>query len=137
LYEARIACNLYSAKGVFAYGMMKPDNTEHPYFTQDGTDREDNPGQYIANMRDGSTAGFKYFRMEGAEKITATVRGKAKGSLDISTAPGGEFIAQLPVSPYDEWHEVSSPLKIVFGKQALYFTFHGEGAVDFMNFTIK
>lgn len=26
----------------------------HPYFTQDGEDREDNPNQYIANLRDGA-----------------------------------------------------------------------------------
>jgi hypothetical protein len=136
LYEARIACNLWSAEGIFAYGMMKPENTEHPYFCQDGTDREDNPGQYIANMRDGSTAGFKYFGMEGAKKITATIRGNAKGSFDVSTTPAGDPIAQLPVNSSDEWHEVSSPLKAVYGKQALYFTFHGQGALNFLNFTL-
>ncbi len=33
----------------------------HPYFTQDGEDREENPNQYIANMTNGAVAGFKYF----------------------------------------------------------------------------
>ena len=34
---------------------------KHPYITQDGQDRECNPQQYIANMRNYSVAGFKYF----------------------------------------------------------------------------
>lgn len=54
-YEARVACNLSSARGTFMYQKEKTAGEEmHPYFTQDGEDREDNPNQYIANLRDGA-----------------------------------------------------------------------------------
>ena len=57
-YEARIACNLWSKKGVARYdkNFRKKD---HPFFTQSGHDRMEQGDQYIANMRDGSVAGFK------------------------------------------------------------------------------
>ena len=47
-YEARVACNLSSARGTFMYQKEKTAGEEmHPYFTQDGEDREDNPNQYM------------------------------------------------------------------------------------------
>lgn len=52
-YEARIACNLMSKKGVVRYEVWGKIEDIHPYFTQEGEDREDNPNQYIANLRDG------------------------------------------------------------------------------------
>lgn len=61
VYEARIACNLSSREGMFAYTRTKErdKNGIHPYFTQSGIDREQDGGQYIANMTDGAWAGYK------------------------------------------------------------------------------
>jgi hypothetical protein len=136
IYDARIACNLYSGSGVIAYGMFKPENTEHPYFTQDTPDCEEKTNQYIANMRNGSTAGFKYFEMDGADTISATVRGNGNGLLLVSTEPNSSSIAQIPINPANEWQKTKSPLLPVFGKQALYFTYQGNGNVDFMSFEL-
>ena len=36
---------------------------------RDGPDREDSGNQYIANMRDGAVAGFKYFAFKDAAEI--------------------------------------------------------------------
>jgi hypothetical protein len=63
-------------------------------------------------------------------------RGRDKGSFDVSTMPNDEPIAPIPINPTDTWHEVSSPLKAVYGKQALYFTFHGEGNFSFLHFML-
>lgn len=136
VYEARIACNLRSGSGVFAYAMVKPENTGSPYFTQDGKDREDNPGQYIANMRDGSMAGFKFFEMDGADTITVTVRGDAKGFLIVSPEINSLPAAKIPITPGIEWHEADAECTPIYGKTALYFTYQGEGSLDFKSFSL-
>lgn len=60
-YEARIACNLMSGKGASGSFLLFLKGRRHPYFTQEGEDREHNPNQYIADLGHGATAGFKYF----------------------------------------------------------------------------
>lgn len=95
-YEARIACNLGYKEPAFAYLKVREKDKKHPFFTQSGTDREDNPDQYIANMRDGAWAGCKYFSFEGETRISVKIRGKAKGVLEISTARNGAPVAALP-----------------------------------------
>jgi hypothetical protein len=139
-YEARIACHLCSGNGVFTYAMAKPENTGHPYFTQDGADREDTPGQYIANMRDGSMAGFKYFDMDGANTITVMARGSANGFLIVSpeiNSIGGGILAKIPITPGIEWHETGARLASLYGKTTLYFTYQGEGSFDFTSFALS
>lgn len=68
-YPAYIACNLWSRDGVGRYDCPSPRRAfaAHPYFTQTGKDREGNGDQYIANMRDGAVAGFKYFDIRGSK----------------------------------------------------------------------
>lgn len=43
--------------------------------------------QYIANMRDGAVAGFKYFAFKDAAEIKVHCTGSANGRLQVSTAP--------------------------------------------------
>jgi hypothetical protein len=135
-YDARIACNLRSAKGVFAYSMIKPENTDHPYFTQETPDCEDKPSQYIANMRDGSMAGFKYFAMDGTRKIWMEIRGGADGFFDVSTKINAPPQARILVIPGGEWYKTSASFLPLNGTCALYFTYHGGGSVDFKSFTL-
>jgi hypothetical protein len=138
LYEARIACNLRSGEGVFAYGMTKPENSEHPYFTQDTPDCEEKTSQYIANMRCESMAGFKYFNMDGAEKISVIIRGSGCGSLVVSVGEEtASPIATIPIKPGREWQKIDSSILPVFNKQALYFTYLGNGNLDFKSFEIS
>ena len=101
----------------------------HPYFTQTGKDREDNGDQYIANMRDGATAGFKYFTFDGTE-TTISVRGKGDGKFLISTDPDGkEVVAAVPVNG-------TGACNISEGVHALYFRYEGTDTADFTAFTI-
>ena len=87
-----IACNLWSKDGALEYGLAAtPEAEEHPYFTQIGTDREGNPNQYIANMRDGATAGFKLFDLSGVTAISATLSCLGSGKLEMRTRLGGIF----------------------------------------------
>ena len=82
-YQARIACNLWSKEGTARYD-RKFDKAAHPYFTQDKKDDDNSATQYIANLKDGAVAGFKYFRFENAGGIRVQAAGSAKGLLRVS-----------------------------------------------------
>ena len=131
-YEARIACNLWAAN--HETGRVDGKNPKkrleaHPYFTQTGKDREENGDQYIANMRDGATAGFKYFAFDGTEK-TISVTGRGAGKLIVSTDPNGsDVVATVPMNGV-------GACNIPAGTHALYFRYTGDDAADFISFTI-
>ena len=67
-YEARIACHLYSKNGT-CESLPDQQDENHPAFTQEGDDRMDTPNQYISNMVDGATAGYRYFLFAEAKQI--------------------------------------------------------------------
>lgn len=138
-YEARIACNLWAKEGTTRYD-RKFDKKKHPYFTQRGKDRMVSGDQYIANMRDGAVAGFKYFRFCRESSIAVMVGGKCKGRLEVShTADFARHIADIPVMSTNgalllETRAVFSPEE---GARALYFRYRGEGSMDFHAFEMK
>jgi hypothetical protein len=137
-YEARIACNLSGRDGTYAYVRPHARDPKYPYFTQSGEDRENNPDQYIANMQDGSWCGFKYFRLSGEDLLTVRTRGTAKGSLFISTEQNGGVFGSVPISPSKGWRETTVQVNPAEGERAaLYFRYRGEGAMDFMRFTLE
>jgi len=136
-YEARIACNLKGKDGVFAYTRTRHKETGYPYFTQSGTDREDSGDQYIANMKDGAVAGFKYFEFRGETRISVTVRGEGKGKFIITTEENGAAAAQIELRPGSGFETFSTKLPLLQGRDALYFTYQGEGYVDFREFSIE
>lgn len=140
-YEARIACNLRSKEGVKFFhnlaGGLKETDEIHPYFTQDGPDRESDGDQYIANIRNGALAGFKYFEFRDAKEISVKVRGNAKGTIFASTGVDGLPVAEIAVNAKPEWSEFASLLSIPNGVHPLFFTFKGEGYLDFMSFNLK
>ena len=142
-YEARIACNLWSKAGARHYvgGSTGAEAEElrrdHPVFTQDGEDREECPNQHIANMHDGATAGFKYFSMPEKVTICIVTRG-ADGKMEVRTEPDGDVQAQILLKSGMQWQESEKvPLKIPGEKQTLYFTYCGEGVIDFMKFKLE
>lgn len=140
-YEARIACNLWSKTGTGRYDMKgaKKVYREHPYLTQDGKDGPVDAVQYIANMRDGAAAGFKYFQFEGPKRIQVKLRGRADGKICVSLDKAGEqMIAEIPVQLRETCIQTfSSKLREVRGKHPLYFTYYGTGYVDFIRFTLE
>lgn len=136
-YEAYIACNLMSKNGVNMYSMGDGQvESIHPYFTQEGEDREDNPNQYIANMTDGAVAGFKYFEITDTVKVSVIVRGKGKGTFSVSESLDGEAVATIPVETSKDWKIFCADINMKAGISAFYFKFHGEGTFDFKEFRL-
>lgn len=136
-YEARIACNLWSKHGVVRYD-KRFNKKEHPYFTQSGRDGDPAAVQYIANMRDGSVCGFKYFQMRGAKAIRCAVSGVCRGNIEVSDTPEfATLAASIPVEAGKTMTNVTAPFRMADGVKALYFRFRGEGAMNFFTFELS
>ncbi len=137
-FSAHIAAHLWGEKGVKFYTMKTPAGT-YPYFTQSGVDREEAPDQFIANFRSGSVAGFKYLEFDGSEKeITLTLRGNGEGKIAVYSGlpEDSKIVAEVAFSK-DKKEKLTSPIKKLQGKHALYFAYSGKGSVDFIGFEIK
>ena len=136
-YPAYIACNLYGKKGTRFLSMIKHPKNGYPYFTQDGTDREGGPDQYIANMGDGAVAGFKYFDLSDTSRIRINIKGSASGTVLVSTKENGTPRAQIQIQPVRQIWGFSADLDVSGDKQALFFQFHGKGNFSFYSFDLK
>lgn len=91
----------------------------------------------VFNEPDGSVAGFKYFQSEGAAKIRIMTRGSGKGKVEVRAALGGSVIGQIPLEPSEKWHLSSvETVSVPEGIFALYFTYIGEGNMDFNHFEL-
>ena len=137
-YEAYIACELYKDGCAISYGLDNtPEAETHPYFTQSGEDREENGDQYIANMRDSATAVFSSFQFNGLKKIRIELSGEGKGGFAVTREPDGIPICHIPVDVRNkrEWFDGIS--ENVIGESSLYFTFHGEGSINFHMFKLE
>ncbi len=140
-YEARIACNLWMQNGTARYdrAFNRIRLKDHPYFTQSRGIQDMRPEQYIANMRDGAVAGFKYFMFKDTDSLTVEVRGKAEGRIEVSTEADFSIInAEIPVHIRSTKKEkFSGSLHDVDGCRAFYFRYTGSGAIDFFAFELQ
>lgn len=99
----------------------------------------DKENGYIANMRDGATAGSKYFDCKVVKKITIRVRGGLGigGAFEIMTKWDGSPIAKIPINTSNQWIEYSSNLSIPDGIHALYFRYVGRSQASLASFILE
>ena len=137
-YASRVACNLFGRRGVKFYTAKTPAGS-HPYFTQSGKDRENDPDQYIANFCDGATAGFKYFDFDGtSEKISVTVSGRGKGVMLVRTDLNAPPRASVRIDARGGGKQkFTAGIKIGKGIKPLYFTFKGKGKLNFHSIELE
>ena len=135
-WPAYIACNLF-AKEPRAYDENARDWVDClvPKITQDGKDGDTDPA-YIFNMKDGATAGFKYFDCKGVKAISITVRGQMNGHVLVKTAWDGEALCRIPVGKENIWHTLRQDIALPDGVNALYFTYEGGGYMALKSFEL-
>ena len=136
-YPAYIACNLFCPDEetyVGTYGAWM--DGRFPKVTQDGKDGDEEPG-YIANMRDKTTAGFKYFDCRGVKRVRIRVRGYCRGAFEVKTAWDGPALGSIPVVSSNIWREYAADIAIPDGVHALYFTFTGTGNASLASFALE
>ena len=107
-----------------------------PYLTQSGVDREDRPDQYVANVRDGTCVGFKYFDLScGASSISVRVRGNADGMLTVSD--GTKTVAEIPNALRRGAESEFTARLDADGVKPLFFEYGGSGKLDLMSFRLE
>lgn len=133
-YPAAIACNITCKRGGKFYHVLKTRG--RPYLTQTGGDREYKPDQYVADVRDGTRIGFKYFDFScGANKISVRVRGRADGVFTV--ADGANTVAEIPIKIRSgEVRDIAAPL-CIDGVKPLYFEYAGKGRLDLLAFSAE
>ena len=132
-YPAYIACQLFTDTFVTYVAWSGWMDDRFPKVTQEGGDGDENYG-YIANMRDGATAGYKYFDFRGVKRVTVATRGYAKGFIDLKLSWNGPVIGSIPVAYHNVLHLDSADIAIPDGVSALYFSFRGQGHLQFYGF---
>lgn len=135
-YPAYIACNLFCKDYSSTVGGPGDfmDN-RFPRITQDQPDGT--PGQgYISNMKDGSTAGFKYFDCHKVTHISVTTRG-AEGTMLIRTKWDGEIVGSICLGNNNEWKSYEAVVSMEDGVWPLYFEYKGRGHLSFSEFTLS
>jgi hypothetical protein len=131
-YEAGIACVLYGKQG--ALKITKARKSRFPYITQEGFDREHSPKQFVANIHDSTTVGYKYFDFTYAESIALTLRGWARGELLLAAKPDGIPFCKIPLN--GTLKSITSPISAPRKVSALYFRFKGLGCFDLIDLRI-
>ena len=136
-YPAYLACNLFSKdEAMYTGGPGDWMDCRFPKITQDGKDGDEEIG-YIANMKDLTTAGFKYFDCQDIKKVTIKVRGYCRGAFEVKTSWNGKGLVKIPVEFTNEWTEYTADIAIPNGIQALYFTYCGSGGASLASFTLE
>lgn len=123
-YPTYITCNLFS------------ESSQSPKVTQDGGDETYELG-YVDNITDSAVIGFKYFDCVGIKKVTIRIRGYCNGEFEIRTSLEGTCLGRIPVENSNLWTAFSTDISIPDGKQAIYFTYKGNGTVGFGSFVLE
>ena len=135
-YSAAIACQLYAKEGASYIDRAGYYRAEHPAFTQEGPDREHDDNQYITNLKNGCTVGYKYFDLSETEAIEIEARGSS-GTISVMDWPDGKVLATVPVEESTEYGKYAASLSGGYRHNALYFLIETEGAMDLRAFTLS
>ena len=132
---AYTACNLFATtEQAYTGDPGSWLDARFPKITQEGIDDEGEP-PYIANLRDGATAGFKYVDCNGVKKVRLTARG-GHGAYSILTAWDGDVLGQVPVGNSTEWETAEAEISIPDGVHAIYLRYEGPSFSSLQSFTL-
>lgn len=102
-------------------------------------ENEKNPIQYLCDINDSLTFGYKYFTFDHEiNSIICKVRGNADGILSITLNEHSAAIGCLNLKlDSDNWTEIIIPCHIGLGTHALYFNYKGIGNFDMLTFELS
>ena len=132
-YPAWIACNLFGREERVYVPWSGWMDDRFAKITQEPVEKGES---YIANLRPGTTAGFKYFDCKGLKRVSIRMMGYATGRIDLRTEIGGPVLGSIPVGYFNVWGDKEASVNVPDGVHALYFTFEGEGHLQFSSFRL-
>lgn len=130
VYPAYIACRLFTDQP-----SVYVDGDKYPRVMQDGKDGDEEQG-YIANIKDSTTIGFKYFDMKNVHGMRITTRGYGDGTFQIKTAWDGPVLGTVKIKYTNVWETYETKVDIPDGVQALYFIYTGGGTTSLHSFEL-
>ena len=133
-YPAVIAC--YITNGNMPHGANKIFDHSFPHVNHEECPSGDTV-RFIDEISDGTLVGFKYFSFSGLSRISLTYRGEGKGSFIVHTDLKGSAVAEVALSPSQEWNEVSAECPIADGVHPVYLIFKGENTVSLKDISFK
>lgn len=119
-YPAPIACNI--TNGSMPHGSNSIFTTSFPNVNHHGDDR------FIAEIKDGTLIGYKYFRFEEKVRLGLTLKCNGHGRFIIKTEMEGETVSEIPITPHSEWSMEYGILDLK-GTYPLYLIYIGDGEV--------
>ena len=134
-YPAYLACNLFTDTEELSVPWQGWMDDRFPKITQEGADGDEVCG-YVCNMRNSATAGFKYFECTGTKVVSVRTKGYATGRLEVRTKWDGPCLGSFPIAYANIWRDTAGSVNIPDGVNSLWFTFSGEGHMQFAGFEI-
>ncbi len=120
-YPSFIACNIFTNEHTI---YVEPNA---PRVVQEGGDGDQNPG-YIKGIVDGTTIGFKYFKMEQVCGIKIRTRAYFNGTFEIRTALDGDVLGKIDANGSNIWTSHDCSLPLITGTYPIYLTYKGTGS---------
>lgn len=139
-YNAAYACNLtHESIGKERLTIRRCVRDTQPHIYEqpapDGNPRR--ALHYIANMQDGTVAGFKYFALGEASRIALKLRAACRGQMDVFLDEGcTRQAACLPFAAAGDWQTVTVPFAAPAAAFPLFFRLQCQGRVDWMEFEL-
>ena len=127
-YPAAICCYLYDTKTPVPNYKKRE---KHSRVT------EDNGDVYICGIRNHTVIGYKYFDFNGVTKMSIKYRGSVKGKLCVAFSENGENIAELKITPSENWAILTQAVKFPSGTKPLFFRFIGKGKLDILEIAFE
>ncbi len=130
VYSAGLCCHLTSPTTSAVINYRDPVMQQQARITTDPAD--ETAAQYVTDITDGVTLGFKYFDCRDVRSLSLLLRGRFNGILTVSadeTASQVFSTAKLNFET-DTWAETVVCTAIPDGVTALYLHFAGEGRLE-------
>ena len=147
-YPAWICCHLTGPQGARHIEAMTNSEPDEPFvFEENDSAGEQGKVQFVANLQNGATVGYKYFDFPAGQtvgQLVVEVRGyqgsELKGQLAVSLdAAGHSSVAQVAIelaAGAQDWSKFAAELPAITGVHPLYLTWQGEGSLDFKSFEL-
>jgi hypothetical protein len=135
-YPAPIACNI--TNGRMPQATNRIVNVDIPFVTHGVNPADGQTERYIANIKDGTMIGYKYFAFDGPVTLTVKIRGEGTGELAISagSSPAGKIPVVLSTASDTRWKDYSARIDAK-GEKALYLFWSGEGRIELLSFRFE
>ena len=139
-YNACYACNLtHETIGKERLTIRKCVRDTQPHIFEESapSGKREDALHYIANMQEGTLAGFKYFALGAASRISLRLRASAAGHMTVWLDEAcTRKAADLAFEASDGWHEVSGAFEAPADIFPLFFRLHCPGKADWESFAL-